>query len=148
MGNRGVLIVAFAAALLVSFFAWEWYLSPEARVKRTLQSAADAVEAGDVETFLSRVSDDYEDVMHPDRASLEARLREGLERVDRLNVTLQAIEVEVDGERAAASFDLVVVAIRGEERYVVVGTPFEPDKVRANLERNGGLWLIRSVERD
>lgn len=147
MGKKGVLIIAFAAALLVSFFAWEWYLSPEARVKRALTSAAEAAEAGDIEGLVSFFSDDYTDFVNPDRASLETRLREGFERVDRLNVTLQGIEVDLEQERARANFDLVVVAIRGEERYVIVGTPFEPEKINAVLERSEGGWRIRNVER-
>lgn len=148
MGNKGFLVVGFAAALLVSFFSWEWFLSPEARVKRALSSAAEAAEAVDVDTFLFFVADDYEDFVHPDRSSLEARVRESFERVDRLNVTLKEIEVEVEADRALAKFDLIVVAIRGEERYVVVGTPFEPDKVNATLERSEGAWRIRTVDRE
>ena len=148
MGNKGFLVVGFAAALLVSFFSWEWFLSPEARVKRALSSAAEAAEAVDVDTVLFFVADDYEDFVHPDRSSLEARVRESFERVDRLNVTLKGIEVEVEADRALAKFDLIVVAIRGEERYVVVGTPFEPDKVNATLERSEGAWRIRTVDRE
>ncbi len=148
MGNKGFLVIGFAAALLVSFFSWEWFLSPEARVKRALSSAAEAAEAVDVETFLSFVADDYKDFVHPDRSSLEARLRESFERLDRLNVTLKGMEVEVEADRALAKFDLIVVAIHGEERYVVVGTPFEPDKVNATLERSEGAWRIRNVGRE
>ncbi len=148
MGNKGFLVVGFAAALLVSFFSWEWFLSPEARVKRALSSAAEAAEAVDVDTVLFFVADDYEDFVHPDRSSLEARVRESFERVDRLNVTLKGIEVEVEADRALAKFDLIVVAIRGEERYVVVGTPFEPDKVNATLERSEGAWRVRTVDRE
>jgi len=148
VGNKGFLVVGFAAALLVSFFYWEWFLSPEARVRRALSSAAEAAEAVAVETFLSFVTDDYEDFVHPDRSSLEARVRASFDRVDRLNVTLKGIEIKVEADRALARFDLVVVAIRGEERYVVAGTPFEPDKVKATLERSEGAWRIRTVNRE
>jgi hypothetical protein len=34
MGNKGLFVVGFAAALLVSFFSWGWFLSPDARAKR------------------------------------------------------------------------------------------------------------------
>jgi hypothetical protein len=144
MSGRGALIVWFAVLLLAGFFAWEWYLSPEAKVRRTIEGAASAAEAGDVDRFSAYLASDYSDYLHTDRAMLEERLTEGFGRVDRLNVTVQAIEVEAelepgesDGEMKAR-FDLVVVAVRGEERYVVVGTPFQPEKIEA--------WLVPSPE--
>lgn len=147
MRSKGWPIVGLAVALLVGFFAWEWYLSPRARVTRTLSSAASAAEEVDADGVLSFLTPDYSDYVHPSREALESRLREGFERLDRANVTLSAIDVEVDGDEATARFDLVVVAIRGEERYVVVGTPFQPEKVTATLVRGPEGWRIQAVER-
>ncbi len=144
---RGIAIVGFAAALLLGYFAWEWFLSPVAQVKRTLDRAASAAEKLDVDGFLSCVASDYRDFLDEDRAGLESRLSDGFSRVDRLNVTVRSVDVTVDGETATARFDLVVVAIRGEERYVVLGTPFEGEKVEADLLRDGEAWKIARVLR-
>jgi hypothetical protein len=84
--------------------------------------------------------------MHPERASFEALARESFGRIDRLNVTVDTIEIDVEGTEARATFDAVVVAIRGEERYVVLGTPFEPERLNARLRREGGGWKIHRVE--
>jgi malonyl CoA-acyl carrier protein transacylase len=108
---------------------------------------AAAAEAADTAAFVSFLSSDFSDFVHADRASLEAMLRETFDRVDRLNVTLSAIDVVVDGTEAVARFDAVVVAIRGEERYVVLGTPFEGEKLEAALQREPDGWKIRNVSR-
>jgi hypothetical protein len=143
----GWAFVGVAAAILVGFFSWEWYLSPTARVRRVLHEAADAAEATDRDRFLSVLSDDYGDFVHHDRGALEERLNEAFARVDRTNVTLSGIDVEVAGSEATAGFDLVVVAVRGEERYVVLGAPFDPERLTATLARGPDGWKIRRVDR-
>lgn len=147
--NRVVNRIALgsAAALLVAFFAWEWYLSPEARVDRSLRRAAAAAEEKDVEGLLSCLSRDYSDFRNLDFDSLAEMLERGFERVDRLNVTLRAVRAEVEGTEATASFDLTVVAIRGDQRFIVVGTLIQPQKLRVDLRREDGGWKIFRVAR-
>lgn len=147
MGNKGWAIVGFAAALVVGFFSWEWFLSPEARVTRTLNAVAVAAEEVDAPRFLSFLAEDYSDYIHADRAALEQRLATAFERVDRFNVTLQAIDVEVASDDATARFDLIVVAFQGDDRFIVVGTPLEGEKVQARFVREPEGWKIAAVER-
>lgn len=146
MGKKGWLIVVGVLAVPLAFFLWEWVLSPEARVTRTLKAVAAAAEAADADEFLSHLSEDYTDYLHPDRETLSERLREGFDRIDRLNVTLSSIDVDASGAEATARFDLVVVAIRGEERYVAVGTPFDPERLTARFEKTD-RWRMTGVER-
>jgi len=143
---RSAAIIGFAAAVLLGSVAWERYLSPEARVARALEAAASSAEAAEVETFLSFFASDYTDFMHADRAAFEAMVREGFGRLDRMNVTLDSIEVEAEGREARATFGALVVALRGEERYVVLGAPFEPERLKAHLRREPGGWKIHRVE--
>ena len=149
MGKTGWAIVAFTAALLIGFFSWEWYLSPEARVKATLNAASAAAAAADAAGFVSFLTLDYSDYRHVDRGALEKSFATAFERVDRLKVTIQSAKVEVDdanGAEAIVRFDLIVVAIKGEERYIVVGTPFQPDKVVATMRREADGWKIARIE--
>lgn len=133
-------------ALLIGYVGWERFLSPEARVRQALFGAAAAAEAVDAVTFLSFFSPKYSDFMNPTRAAFEATVAEGFGRVERMNVTLERIEVEAAGTEARVTVDAVVVAIRGEERFVVLGTPFEPERLRAHLSREDGRWKIQRVE--
>jgi hypothetical protein len=115
-------------------------------VRRALFGAAAAAEAVDAATFLSFFSEDYSDFMNPTRAAFEAAVAEGFGRVDRMNVTLDPIEVEPAGTEARVLIDAVVVAIRGEERFVVLGAPFQPDRLRVDLRREYGRWRIHRIE--
>lgn len=115
-------------------------------MRRALKGAAAAAEAADATSFLSFFTSDYSDFMHPGRAAFEATLGEGFSRVDRMNVTLTLVEIEVTGTDARVVLDAVVVAIRGEERYVVLGQPFEPERLHVRLRREDGRWKIRRVE--
>jgi hypothetical protein len=62
--------------------------------------------------------------------------------VDRLNVTVEDVRSEVKGEQATATFGLTVVAVRGEQRYLVVGQPMQPEKLRVELKNESGEWRI------
>ena len=148
MDRKGYAIVAFAVLLLGSFLAWEWYLSPEAQVRRTIERAAEAAETLDLAGFLDTVSPDYSDYMNLDRSTLEERLREGFSRIDRMNITVSGVDVIPDGASASARFDLMAVAIRGEERFVLIGTPLAGEKVQAFLEKSDDGWKIQRVERN
>lgn len=147
MNPRNVIALGSAAALLVAFFAWEWYLSPAARVERTLHRAADAAEEKDTDRLLSCLSRNYSDFRNPDFDSLSAMLEHGFERIDRLNVTLQGVRAEVDGAEATATFDLTVVAVQGEQRFIVAGTVTEPQKLRVDLRREEDGWKVLRVRR-
>lgn len=147
MGRNGWAIVGFATALVVSYVAWTWLLSPEARVKNVIHSAAAAAEDVDTETFLSYFAPDYSDYLHGDRSAFAERVDEAFSRVDRLNVTVQSVDVAVDDEDAAVRFELVVVAFRGDDRFVAVGTPFQPEVVAATMKHDGSSWKIVRVDR-
>ena len=147
MGRKGWAIVGGAAAIVVFYFSWTWFLSPQARVERAIESAATAAEQVDAATFLSYFGADYSDYLHDDRAMFSQRVEEAFARVDRLNITIQAMDVKVDDDGATARFDLVVVAVRGEDRIVAVGTPFQPELVLALLKRDGSAWKIVRIDR-
>lgn len=147
MGRNGWAIVGVAAAIVVFYFSWTMFLSPQARVERTLQAVATAGEEVDAATFLSFFDTSYSDYMHADRATFAERIEEAFERVDRLKITIRAIDVSVDGDLAEARFELVIVAIRGEDRMLVVGTPFQPELIRATLQQGASTWKIVRVDR-
>ena len=146
MNPRNLVAVGAAAALLLSYLAWDWYLSPHARVERLLDRAAAAAEEKDFDGVLACLSPDYTGFRSMDYESLAEQLQEGFERVDRLNVTLRRVLAEVDGEEATASFDATVVAIRGEQRFIILGTVTQPERLRAQLRREEGEWKIHRVE--
>ena len=147
MNRRNFIALGSAAALLVAFFAWEWYLSSAAQVERSLRRAAEAAEERDTAGLLFCLSRDYSDFRNLDFDSLSEMLDRGFERIDRLNVTLEAVRAEVEGAEATASFDLTVVAVRGDQRFIVVGTVTEPQKLRVDLRREEGEWKILRVAR-
>ncbi len=141
------LIVAGAVALIVFFFAWEWYLSPQARVERFLARTADAAEKMDADRLLESFSRQYSDFRGMDFDRISDLIDRGFARVDRLNVTLQAVGAAVQGDEATVTFDLMVVAVRGEERYLLIGRPMQPENLRVSLFKESGDWKIAKVER-
>ena len=61
--------------------------------------------------------------------------------------SLLAVRAEVEGEVATATFELMVVGIRGEERYLLVGRPMQPENLKVSLVKESGDWKIAEVER-
>jgi hypothetical protein len=141
------LMVVGAAALLVFFLAWEWYLSPRARVERFLARTADAAEEKDADALLAAFSRQYSDFRGMDFGRISELINQGFDRVDRLNVTLQAVRAKVEGGTATATFELMVVGIRGEERYLLVGRPMQPESLKVSFVKESGDWKIAEVER-
>ena len=80
MGTKGWAIVGVAAAMVVFYFSWTMFLSPQARVERTLRAAAAAGEQVDAVTFLSFFDASYTDYVHADRATFVDRIEEAFER--------------------------------------------------------------------
>ncbi len=66
--------------------------------------------------MLSAFSREYSDFRGQNLESLADSIDQGFSKLDRLNITLEGLRAEVDGNEARATFDLIVVAIRGEER--------------------------------
>jgi len=141
------LIVAGAGALIVFYFAWEWTLSPQAKVERFLARTADAAEEMDADRLLTSFSRQYSDFRGMDFDRISDLIDRSLARVDRINVTLQGVRAEVEGNKATATFDLMVVAIRCEERYLLVGRPMQGERLRVRLTKESGDWKITTVER-
>jgi hypothetical protein len=141
------LIILVPAVVLVSFFAWEWYLSPQAQVERFLHGVSEAAEEKDFERLVGSFSSTYSDFRGLDYAAIADLIERGFERIDRLNVTVEGVRVEFEPEPTTASFELTVVAIRGEERYLLVGQPMKGEKLRVALEKESGDYKISKVER-
>ena len=147
MDRKGWAFVGIAVAIVGFYFSWTMYLSPQARVERTIDAATAAAEVTDAGTFLSYFDAGYTDYLHADKTMFRERIEDAFSQVDRLNVTVQAMDVSVEGDEAEARFELVVVAFRGEDRLVVVGTPFQPELVIATLSKDGSAWKIARVDR-
>jgi len=139
-------VVGVAFLVVGGYVLWTTLLSPEARVASVVKNAAFAAETVDAEKFLSHFAPEYRDFLHPNRNALEVRVEDGFGRVDRMNVTLQSIRVDVDGTDAVASFELMIVVFRGEERFPVLGTPFQPELIRATLRREASGWMFVRAE--
>ena len=53
------LFIGAVGLFLVSYFAWVWFLSPQAQVERFLNSVAEAAEDKDTGALLESFSRDY-----------------------------------------------------------------------------------------
>lgn len=147
MNQTGKVIIFGALFIVVGFFAWEGYFSAEARMERFLDSVATPAESLNLDAVMASFSDGYADSFQQDKELLSSRLAEGFSKFDSLNVTISSIQATYEGEGATGQFDLVVVARRGEERLMVVGTPLQPQHLGITLVRDEGDWLIHRIER-
>ena len=112
-----------------------------------MHSVSSPAESLQLEEVLSSFADDYSDSFQQDKDLLASRLQEGFSRIDSLNITVSGIQASYEEERAKGEFDLVVVARRGEERLMVVGTPLQPQHLSIEIVRSGDRWQVQRVER-
>lgn len=146
--NPKIRIAAVAAALVAAAFLFHnYYLSPEAAVKRVVRSAAAAFEQKDADGFVSTVSRDYADDQGLAFADIESSLTRAFAAFETYNITIEKLEARVSGTTAnAAMLVTLVVTTKDKEKYMAMGTPESGQRISVDLRREqDGQWRVTRV---
>jgi len=136
-------------AALVSFgllgviLVYVYLLSPTARVKRTIASAERAFEQRRIDDFMNAVSKTYSDENALTYSDIQDGAEEAFASFESFKITLDKMDVTVEGWTARCSFLATVVAnTREKEKFLAAGTPESGQRFDLALRYEDGVWRV------
>lgn len=132
----GVILIAVAAG------AWVFWLSPPARVRRTVNDMAAAFQAKDLNRLMGHFSERYLDDGGNTRAQMQTVAQLIFGKTQRIRVEMKQMKVYVQGDRAAAS-------ITGRILFYYNNIPYKTDYNETPfvlyLNRENGKWRTTKI---
>lgn len=128
--------------------------SDESRIRKLLREGAEAVESGDLEGIMAKVSFNYRDDYGMTYLYLKEGLKRELGRLSDVTVEYGNTEIKVFergdspgiSKSATAELDLRVIATSGNETGYILGDIRTPLRLRIFLDKEGTKWLIVRTE--
>ncbi len=139
------------ALVLAVYLLWP---SDESRIRKLFKEGAGAVESGDLEGIMAKVSFNYRDDYGMTYLYLKEVLRRELGRLSDITVEYGNAEIKVyeksgspgTSKSATAELDLRVIATSGNETGYIIGGVKTPLRLRVFLDKEGTKWLIVRTE--
>jgi hypothetical protein len=133
---------------LVAAIATLWFLWPtdENRIRKLFREGAKAVEAGDIEVVIVKVSFNYRDDYGMTYLYLRETLKREFQRLSGISVEYENLKVRVSENTATAELDIRVIATSGSETGYIIGDVRTPVHLRFILEKERAKWQIVKAE--
>jgi hypothetical protein len=143
--NRRLTAVLFAFVAVISalFLLWP---SDETRIRKLFKEGAAALEAGDIDKVMGKISFNYRDDYGMTYLTLRETLKREFQRLSDIGVEYGDLNVRVEDATALAEVALRVVATSGNETGYIVGDIRTPLPLRFTLERERTKWLVVKAE--
>ncbi len=132
--------------------AFQETLSDEDRIRAALKQVASGAEQAQVETAIEPFSTHYEDARGLDRKGMYGLLWSQFKKRGPISVWMSAIDVEVDGARATASFDAALlegsqggsfgIPVSGDALTFEVAFALEDDSWRITGHTRRPAWVL------
>ncbi|MEW6363419.1 MAG: hypothetical protein AB1714_02140 [Acidobacteriota bacterium] len=142
--NPKIRLAAVASAVVLgAVVGYLYFFSTEAVVKRTIRSAANAFENRALDDFMDAVSKDYTDEYQLSYGDISEGASEACATFEGFKVTLEKMEVVVEGSEARASMLVTVVATtKDREKWMVLGRPDSGQPADLRLRLEGKRWRV------
>lgn len=134
-----------ALVIVVVFLAWYFWDSPERAIRALLNDGEAAVEAEDLTRTMSHVSRQYLDENGLNYLAVRRVVGLAFNRFTGLDVRLHDVRIDVQGDRAVARGQLLVVVVEQGENASLIGEPGAPEFVTINLAKERLAWKVISV---
>ncbi|MBI2839061.1 MAG: nuclear transport factor 2 family protein [Acidobacteria bacterium] len=146
MNPRIRLAALLSALALGGIVAYQYLFDPAAAVKRAVQAAAGAFENRNLDGFMAAVSRNYADDQSMTYDGVREAASEAFQAFEAFNVTLEKVEITVDGSTARfTALATVVATTRDREKYMAIGTPESGQRLELELHKEDGTWRVTSA---
>lgn len=143
--NKKYLIYLASLIILVCLVAYSCFLNPEARVKKAIFQARDAVENEEFETIEKFFADDFEDHFGFTKPDLMNVIQLSLEKWKDIDIKIIQLEITITDDKAEARFH-----VKGEAtRASTLNKPGLPNRmgygfqnIRFYLAKRDGKWRL------
>jgi len=135
--------IAFIVLLIVVpvslFLLWP---SDKARIRKLIKKGAAGFEQKNIEEVMACVSYTYQDEYGMTYLLIQKGVERFLNRLDRIKIEYEHLEINVDGRIATADLDVRVIGTRGEHTQYVLGDFDTPQHIIFTLEKERLRWLV------
>ncbi|HXX57793.1 MAG TPA: hypothetical protein VEI96_07305 [Thermodesulfovibrionales bacterium] len=138
--------IVFLILSLLVVTAWLLWPSDESRIRRTLKEEVKAMEAGDVDGVMAKISYAYHDEYGMSYLTLGEELKRQLKTLSDITVEYEDLMIRVEDGEATAEFMLRVIATKGNETGYIIGDVKTPLRLRLVLRKEHGRWLIAETK--
>ncbi|MCI0469884.1 MAG: hypothetical protein L0Y62_07490 [Nitrospirae bacterium] len=138
-----ILLFLLIIAPVIIYFAWP---TDEGRIKKLIKEGAVAVEKGETDKVMSKVSFNYQDEQGFTYVFIKKILTEQFRAMSDMKVEYENLKIDVKENTAAAFFDLRVIATIGGQTGYVIGDVKTPARVKLTLEKERVIWLVTKTE--
>ena len=122
-------------------------LTEEEKVRETIFKVEEGIETESLSTAMSPISDQYKDAQGLSKKSLQGLLFQRFRKHGPLHLQFSPMIIEVDGARAEAEFEVVVLE---REKEAVVGLPVGSEQLhfKVSLLKEDQAWKIIGHSRE
>jgi len=138
-----VALFVFVAVLSTLYILWP---SDESRIRKLFKEGATAVESGDVDGVMAKISFNYRDDRGTTYLYLREILKREFQRLSDMSVEYGDLKIRVSENTAVAEMDIRVVATSGTETGYIIGDIKNPLSLRLTLDKERTKWLIVKAE--
>ena len=142
--NRIVLAAIVLAALIVFAVIYNFWLSPRAKVKATVEKTTKAFLTKNKILILDNIASDFYCAPF-DKSKVDTSLTIFFREFEKAKVTLNDQKVLVKGDEAVDTIGVIVVVSRGGEQGFILGSFGNPAKLTLKLKKRK-KWQITGVE--
>jgi hypothetical protein len=136
-------LLVFVAVISALYILWP---SDESRIRKLFKEGAAAVESGDVEGVMAKVSFIYRDDHGMTYLYLKETLKREFKRLSDISVEYGDLKIRVSENTAVAELDIRVIATSGNETGYIIGDIRTPLSLRFTLNKERAKWLIVGTE--
>lgn len=138
-----IVLLSVLVIVLAAYLLWP---SDESRIRKLFKEGATAVESGDIDRVMAKVSFNYRDDYGMTYLSLKETLKREFQRLSDISVEYGDLKIRVSENTALAELDIRVVATSGNETGYIIGDIRTPLPLRFTLDKERAKWLIVRAE--
>ena len=137
--KKMVVLFSILIAVLAAYLLWP---SDERRIRKLIKEGAKAVESGDLDGVMAKISFNYRDDYGMTYLSLKETLKREFQRLSDIGVEYEDLKIRVSDNTALAELNVRVIATSGDETGYLIGDIRSPSPLRLTLDKERTKWLI------
>lgn len=137
-----LIFILFVLAVLI-YLLWP---SDESRIKKLFKEGSQAIEKGDIDGVMSKVSFNYHDEYGMNYLYMKESMKALFQKMSDIKVEYENLKIKVNEETARADMDVRILATIGNDTGYILGDLAKPAHLIFTLEKERAKWIVTKTE--
>jgi len=143
--SRKSLILIFTLFVLTTIIYLLWP-SDESRIRKLFREGSKAIEKGDLDAVMSKVSYNYRDEYGMTYLYIKESMKSVFKQMSDIKVEYENLKIKINDKTATADMDVRIIATIGNNTGYILGDLPKPVHLRFTLEKERVKWLVTKTE--